>query len=220
MKINYKKFNEYSETTKQQIISFARDILNWIEMLDKNDGKIILYDFEKGNFDFQKMAGLWNKLNEILDNTITKMSHGIISGWGPPNGRRLTADLSIEYKEGAVSILNEFLKKVEANKKWVSPISILLEESGLKRKDENGKERFYPIDKTSDRFTVFEASLNGPKRPKDIELAGKKSVASVKTDINNTAEKLLCLPKKHSLIVNDGDGYKINDRYEITSLRS
>jgi hypothetical protein len=133
--------------------------------------------------------------------------------------------LHIEPFKNAVQIThNNLLQSLwgenSENKKYENLTKITLEKNGLKRVDENGKERFYPIDRTSDRFVVFEASFNGPQRPKNIEIKGKKSVASVKTDINKTAEKLLCLPKKYELIINDGDGYKINDRYEIISLEA
>ena len=173
MKIDYKKFKDYSENTQQEIIDFSRDVLSWIEMFDKNDNEITLFDFEKGDFDLQKIGGLWKNQNSILNNTITEISHDMIHGWGPDNNRRLTVDLVIKYKPDTVSVLKEFLKKVDKNKVnnysnhsntneeiILKTIDVKITGNRIARKDSQNKKAFNPAEKELIYFLYFKFKNN------------------------------------------------------------
>lgn len=107
--------------------------------------------------------------------------------------------------------LNELKNFVSEN---TGLIKIELNKEGLKKLFEN-EELIYPIESESDRFIVLTAAINGPTRPRDIKLKGKKTAPSIKNDLNKTAEKKLRLPRTYKLVINDGNGYEVNKKYKI-----
>ncbi len=109
MKINYKKFNEYSEKSQLRIIAFARLLLSMIEIYNKD--KIPLSDFERESFSLEEACSLVKKLNEIIDNTITKF-YGDSYAVGPDNNRTLETYVYLKGKLDTITIINSFLKRV------------------------------------------------------------------------------------------------------------
>jgi len=124
MKIDYKKYDELSEITKNEILDFTRMLVNQIELFGKpNENQATVPDFGKGNFDLPKLAAMRDKLNAVLGDKIIELPRPFVSGCGPRDARRLTTDLIIDYKPNTLSTLRQFLKKVDVNLKAANYIT-------------------------------------------------------------------------------------------------
>ena len=236
MKINYRKFEDYSENTQQEILDFSCDVLGWIEMFDKGDNKITLFDFEKGEFDLQKIAGLWKNQNAVLDNAITEISHDMVHGWGPPNNRRLTVDLIVKYKPDTVLVLKEFIRKVKKKKEnnysnysnaneeiILKTIDVKIAGNRIARKDSQNKKAFNPAEKELIYFLYFQFKNNADEcftletLEKELNYPReylKNRITNIHKIIGKTISK--DKPIKITLIKHElGRGYHLNSKLFI-----
>lgn len=110
MKIDYKKFNEYSENSQLKIIKFARFLLGIIEIY--NEDEIPLSDFKKDGFSFEEATSLVKKLNEILDDIITEF----YSDTSPAEDRTYKTFVFLKCKSDTIIVINSFLNEVSKNK--------------------------------------------------------------------------------------------------------
>lgn len=216
MEINYQKFKICSETTQKEIIGFSRMLLNSMELYDpRNQGKLCLYDFEKGNFDLQKIAGLWKILNEIIDNRIIEISHPIFGGWGPVENRRLTVDLKIKYKSDTKKFIKKFLDKVDfGDDKNFSKIVL---EINKKQKEVRNKlnNKIFSFRKATGENKRFNYLLTLIKNPKKVSGMNLNSIVTPSSlsgeieEINTNLKNSLDLAEK-VIINNNNSGYEIN----------
>lgn len=216
MKIDYKRFNEFSKGTRQEIIDFSRMLLNSIELFDNGKNKICLEDFQKGDFDLQKIAGWRDRLNEIIDNKVTDIS-GFPLGWGPPNNRRLTVDITFEYLPETAQTLKTFLETVDKDKSTQITIHVD-EEKGIYRDIKGAPMRYTGITSNSKIFqTISYLMQNKSATLADLARHTGQKTKVVKSSIerfNKNAIPRLGLPKGVCLI--EGNGlYQLNSQVQF-----
>lgn len=222
MKIDYQKFNDCSPTTQQEVISFSKMLLSSIELFDlENKGKIRLHDFEQGNFDLPKMAGLWKILNRVIDNRVIEISHEPISGWGPRENRRLTVDLDIKYKPDTASVLKEFLKKVDKNVVGRDASKIALEinkeEKSVRNMVNNKTYAFRKSGGKNKRFDYLVAIVNNSKKVAGRKLSPDITAQALSGEIDKINENIKSsLDLVEKIIINDNNsGYGKNENAYI-----
>jgi len=207
MKIDYEKFNKYSERSQLRIIAFARLLLSMIEIY--NESEIPLSDFEKESFSLEEACSLIKKLNEIIDNTITEF-YGDSNAVGPMNNRTLETYIYIKGRPETCSIISSFLENIEDNK------TLLIINKKTKRISQKlNPELSYSFRSPSGKSKRFEYLLAIVNSEENI--AGKKLDPKVKpqtlsgeiANINTNLKKALKL-KKEIIINHNNSGYGAN----------
>jgi dihydrofolate reductase len=153
--------------------------------------------------------GFYNKISPLF---VDNRNGEIVLGQWPIS----QMDLAIEGLRKRKGAMDNFLEELKSKKK--GPVIVLhLDDEGLKRTRGN-EELIYPIETTSDRHVILMSAIKGPTRPMNIKLKGKKKAPSIKKELNNTVKNLLKLNDIHGheeLVVNNGLGYEIDQKYEI-----
>lgn len=114
MKIDYEKFNEYSEKSQLRIAAFVQFLLSAIEIYGEN--KIPISEFEKDSFSLEESISLVKKINEIIDNTITEFYSDTV--WdGHMNNRTSKTYVYLKNKTNTIQAIESFLSGISKNKK-------------------------------------------------------------------------------------------------------
>lgn len=115
MKIDYKKFNEYSEKSQLRIITFAKLLLNLIEM--RGEKKFPSTFFSRDGFELGEITPLTEKINEILDIGVLAWDKGSYVSYvgGEYRNKILITNVCLEYKKDALKVINLFLNEVSKN---------------------------------------------------------------------------------------------------------
>lgn len=137
-----------------------------------------------------------NEIVEAQENVLLRLNLSDEMGFFPDQMKKQLSDLG---------------KRLPKNE---GIINLYLDDEGLHR-DIDGTDLIYSIKKDSDRFTFLTAVMKGPKRGREIALEGKKEAPLLKIDLNRIAKKKLDLPKEYDLVTNDGEGYRINKKYNL-----
>lgn len=206
MKIDYEKFNKYSERSQLRIIAFARLLLSMIEIY--NESKIPLSDFERESFSLEEALSLIKKLNEIIDNTITEF-YGDSNVVGPMNNRTIETYIYIKGRPETCSIINSFLEKIEDNK-----ITLAINEKIKKITQKSNPKLSFSFRLYGGKNKRFEYLLiiAGNERISGKELDPNitpQALSGEIREINNNLKKALKL-KNEIIINNNNSGYEAN----------
>jgi hypothetical protein len=119
----YQKFYTLSESTKQELIKFTENLVAWIEIYGNDKNDFVIKDFQKGNFDLQKIVNQKNKMEEVTEVKLLDF-YSVGYGIGSPENRRVAVDLRFKYEPKILLALNDFLNQVKAIKKQEVPKKI------------------------------------------------------------------------------------------------
>lgn len=219
--IDYAKFEAYSKATQKALIEFAKELLGFVEIFDR-DGRnqVTVRDYKKGDFDLPALHAVEKQLNALIDNRITDFSNSFVTGWGPESHRRLTTDLVIKYKPDTAATLTDFLANTDEQHESVGKITIFADDSNgltLYRKANKAKKCFFQSKGgTNARVKYLLKILKSVKPVPGAKLNTKPQLLSMEiASINKRVKASLGL--NLNLIVNDGNtGYRSNlEAYDI-----